>query len=134
MKKLVSRARKLIRLGGLSVSAKCPQIRRFCRVATTESVRRTPSTSNPSTQRPSARQAPTRIGQTARSLPPLGAIAQLGERLDRTQEVAGSSPASSIVVWMIACVGDQNLRNGSCVLIPVPLRLCLPKNADSGAS
>src|SRR3954465_4494084 len=26
---------------------------------------------------------------------PLGAIAQLGERLDRTQEVAGSSPASS---------------------------------------
>ena len=27
---------------------------------------------------------------------PLGAIAQLGERLDRTQEVAGSSPASSI--------------------------------------
>src|SRR5581483_12152879 len=25
----------------------------------------------------------------------LGAIAQLGERLDRTQEVAGSSPASS---------------------------------------
>ena len=32
---------------------------------------------------------------TARHLPPLGAIAQLGERLDRTQEVAGSSPASS---------------------------------------
>src|SRR6266576_1648469 len=28
---------------------------------------------------------------------PRGAIAQLGERLDRTQEVAGSSPASSIV-------------------------------------
>jgi hypothetical protein len=27
--------------------------------------------------------------------PPPGAIAQLGERLDRTQEVAGSSPASS---------------------------------------
>jgi hypothetical protein len=27
----------------------------------------------------------------------LGAIAQLGERLDRTQEVAGSSPASSII-------------------------------------
>jgi hypothetical protein len=25
-----------------------------------------------------------------------GAIAQLGERLDRTQEVAGSSPASSM--------------------------------------
>src|SRR3954471_6400202 len=28
--------------------------------------------------------------------PPLGAIAQLGERLDRTQEVGGSSPPSSI--------------------------------------
>ena len=27
-----------------------------------------------------------------------GAIAQLGERLDRTQEVAGSSPASSIAL------------------------------------
>jgi hypothetical protein len=27
-----------------------------------------------------------------------GAIAQLGERLDRTQEVAGSSPASSMVI------------------------------------
>jgi hypothetical protein len=27
---------------------------------------------------------------------PRGAIAQLGERLDRTQEVAGSSPASSM--------------------------------------
>src|SRR5215469_10684398 len=33
---------------------------------------------------------------TVRHLPPPGAIAQLGERLDRTQEVAGSSPASSI--------------------------------------
>jgi hypothetical protein len=31
----------------------------------------------------------------AADVPPLGAIAQLGERLDRTQEVAGSSPASS---------------------------------------
>jgi hypothetical protein len=28
--------------------------------------------------------------------PPPGAIAQLGERLDRTQEVGGSSPPSSI--------------------------------------
>jgi hypothetical protein len=28
---------------------------------------------------------------------PRGAIAQLGERLDRTQEVAGSSPASSTI-------------------------------------
>ena len=30
------------------------------------------------------------------TLCPFGAIAQLGERLDRTQEVAGSSPASSM--------------------------------------
>jgi hypothetical protein len=29
----------------------------------------------------------------------LGAIAQLGERLDRTQEVVGSSPTSSTLVW-----------------------------------
>ncbi len=29
---------------------------------------------------------------------PLGAIAQLGERLDRTQEVGGSSPPSSISI------------------------------------
>src|SRR5262245_50001307 len=38
-----------------------------------------------------------REGSTSRALHclPLGAIAQLGERLDRTQEVAGSSPASS---------------------------------------
>src|SRR3954447_7778506 len=28
-----------------------------------------------------------------------GAIAQLGERLDRTQEVGGSSPPSSIRLW-----------------------------------
>src|SRR4029079_14254662 len=32
---------------------------------------------------------------TPATLVPLGAIAQLGERLDRTQEVAGSSPARS---------------------------------------
>ena len=31
------------------------------------------------------------------SLQPLGAVAQLGERLDRTQEVRGSSPLSSIL-------------------------------------
>ena len=35
-------------------------------------------------------------GGTKRPSLQLGAIAQLGERLDRTQEVAGSSPASSI--------------------------------------
>jgi hypothetical protein len=31
----------------------------------------------------------------------LGAIAQLGERLDRTQEVAGSSPASSTILMKV---------------------------------
>ena len=37
-----------------------------------------------------------RRGGTPLDCDPRGAIAQLGERLDRTQEVAGSSPASSI--------------------------------------
>ena len=32
------------------------------------------------------------------SEPACGAVAQLGERLDRTQEVRGSSPLSSIVL------------------------------------
>src|SRR5205823_4044860 len=32
---------------------------------------------------------------------PLGAIAQLGERLDRTQEVGGSSPPSSISMFEV---------------------------------
>src|SRR3954462_14108494 len=42
--------------------------------------------------------ASTRFVSTKRKLhfADRGAIAQLGERLDRTQEVAGSSPASSI--------------------------------------
>ena len=38
-----------------------------------------------------------------------GAIAQLGERLDRTQEVAGSSPASSIgtdLQRILGCASD----------------------------
>src|SRR4051812_7056706 len=35
-----------------------------------------------------------------------GAIAQLGERLDRTQEVAGSSPASSTSAWPCDAVGS----------------------------
>jgi hypothetical protein len=41
-----------------------------------------------------------------------GAIAQLGERLDRTQEVAGSSPASSIVVSsnVQAFLFDEGIR------------------------
>ena len=36
-----------------------------------------------------------RCVRTKLHFPDRGAIAQLGERLDRTQEVAGSSPASS---------------------------------------
>ena len=39
-----------------------------------------------------------------------GAIAQLGERLDRTQEVAGSSPASSIARCASAEVGSRRGR------------------------
>ena len=39
-----------------------------------------------------------------------GAIAQLGERLDRTQEVAGSSPASSIR-WK-PCYGGASVVSG----------------------
>ena len=36
------------------------------------------------------------MDEPRRARAPLGAIAQLGERLDRTQEVGGSSPPSSI--------------------------------------
>jgi hypothetical protein len=49
-----------------------------------------------SPSRPSAGGPGLNSPATAWHLPPLGAIAQLGERLDRTQEVAGSSPASSM--------------------------------------
>src|SRR3954468_4215598 len=38
---------------------------------------------------------PVRGHRSAATMKPPGAIAQLGERLDRTQEAAGSSPASS---------------------------------------
>ena len=56
------------------------------------------------------RQAHPRWLRTAR--PPLhceprGAIAQLGERLDRTQEVAGSSPASSMKAPNWGCRPDR---------------------------
>ena len=44
-------------------------------------------------RRKARREAATRLATLRRR----GAIAQLGERLDRTQEVAGSSPASSIL-------------------------------------
>src|SRR5215218_6532332 len=47
---------------------------------------------------------------SAATMDPPGAIAQLGERLDRTQEAAGSSPASSIAgiphgYWVCAFAG-----------------------------
>jgi hypothetical protein len=59
-------------------------------------------------------------------LPPPGAIAQLGERLDRTQEVAGSSPASSMLkapqngafclpVWTApVCRRRRGYQTGTC--------------------
>src|SRR5437764_4369627 len=77
MKKPVSRVRKLIRIPPLlSLSAKSPK---------TES------------QGPGPINSPKlELPHTARHQPPHGAIAQLGERLDRTQEVGGSSPPSSI--------------------------------------
>src|SRR4051794_11101388 len=40
-------------------------------------------------------------------VPVLGAIAQLGERLDRTQEVGGSSPPSSIRPGSAALCGTR---------------------------
>jgi hypothetical protein len=40
-----------------------------------------------------------------------GAIAQLGERLDRTQEVGGSSPPSSIVGRRIVCHVSRRPQN-----------------------
>src|SRR3954470_22952888 len=42
-------------------------------------------------------------------VPVLGAIAQLGERLDRTQEVGGSSPPSSIRPGSAAVCGVRAL-------------------------
>src|SRR5919201_4271299 len=46
---------------------------------------------------PSASARPPEPATWTATLCPRGAIAQLGERLDRTQEVAGSSPASSTI-------------------------------------
>ncbi len=43
------------------------------------------------------------LGARLRPWPPPGAIAQLGERLDRTQEVGGSSPPSSILRKSVVC-------------------------------
>src|SRR5918999_3646053 len=56
-----------------------------------------------------------------------GAIAQLGERLDRTQEVAGSSPASSIrrKPWIDAsfCRSELGGRDASAVELQALVRL-----------
>src|SRR2546427_2176759 len=54
-----------------------------------------------------------------------GAIAQLGERLDRTQEVAGSSPASSIEV-----PGNARVLNRRLVLEGVPDALVKFQSSD----
>jgi hypothetical protein len=63
-----------------------------------------------------------KLSPTARHLPPHGAIAQLGERLDRTQEVGGSSPPSSTtkslafaglsfwLIWLSVILGATSLR------------------------
>ena len=48
-------------------------------------------------RRKASASAPGRDARRLQSRGPPGAIAQLGERLDRTQEVGGSSPPSSIV-------------------------------------
>jgi hypothetical protein len=49
----------------------------------------------------------------------LGAIAQLGERLDRTQEVAGSSPASSMAVCSMGIGRDRPPSEAAVLLQPV---------------
>ena len=48
----------------------------------------------------------------------LGAIAQLGERLDRTQEVGGSSPPSSTYLphGSPAAAGDSSFRSESSAI------------------
>ena len=74
-KKLVRRVRKLSRC-----PTRADAYRPICR---SPHALRPLATDNPRHQKP-------------RRPMPRGAIAQLGERLDRTQEVAGSSPASSI--------------------------------------
>ena len=58
--------------------------------------------------RPMERGRRTRRRDGGATLSRRGAIAQLGERLDRTQEVAGSSPASSTA--RAGCAGSRSFR------------------------
>src|SRR3954454_20750304 len=51
-------------------------------------------------------------GETATIADPPGAIAELGERLDRTQEVGGSSPPSSIVTEPLLTRGFRPSTTG----------------------
>ncbi len=51
-----------------------------------------------------------RVGQARYTSPAHGAIAQLGERLDRTQEVGGSSPPSSIPRFSGVILDNQSAR------------------------
>ena len=53
-----------------------------------------------------------KLGRPRGPPPPHGAIAQLGERLDRTQEVGGSSPPSSIFTKFLQGRGFSRLRAG----------------------
>jgi hypothetical protein len=61
---------------------------------------------------------------TVRLTPPPGAIAQLGERLDRTQEVASSSLASSISRKCLEMAGRRrrSVDNGACHLCADPVK------------
>src|SRR3954452_8009088 len=60
--------------------------------------------------------------------PVLGAIAQLGERLDRTQEVGGSSPPSSILERPVP---ERRLGSGSASRVLL-LRAASDRRADPG--
>ena len=73
---------------------------------------------------------------TARHPPPPGAIAQLGERLDRTQEVAGSSPASSMVqkvlqsgTFLFAHTRAITVEEASAATRRVHAKSALPRSA-----
>jgi hypothetical protein len=68
---------------------------------------------------------PAKLSGSGRSWPPHGAIAQLEERLDRTQEVVGSSPTSSMTkalqtrpfrVWLVS-VFPLSLTESGQVLV-----------------
>ena len=60
-----------------------------------------------------------KLWRTARLTPPPGAIAQLGERLDRTQEVASSSLASSIFREVLA---NLRVESSLCLADSSPTR------------